>query len=320
MISVIIPFYNHVIYVEVAYRNLLKQTLSDWELIYVNNNSSDGSVQKAKEIVDIDPRVRIVHEKKQGIAAARNAGLRVALGEYITFLDVDDEFIKTKFDDLLKQFDKYPDIGMAYGLTQRVYKPEMRSVIQDKGIVKEGWNEVGALAADWISLFYRLPQTGSTLVKTSVARDIGGFDEHMVLGNDDVGYHLKIAFNYAIAFLNKETVIYYRHSESEGAKLNSAISVQLRYFDAYYNIAMPLAKDYSKKTGAKEPLKIAVYQAYINLIEVIYASNNRKEKYIELWKKYQFQFIWRYDILAKLSNVLPKHVMDFINRVLNRLY
>ncbi|MBI9061388.1 MAG: glycosyltransferase family 2 protein [Marinilabiliaceae bacterium] len=318
MISVVIPFFNHKKYIEPAYLSLRQQGYANWELLFIDNNSSDGSGELARKLAEKDEHIKVVNETRQGIAFARNAGLKEAKGEYITFLDIDDQFCTDKFESLLQVFDQYPQAAMAYGLTRRVYLPENRVVIQDKGVVQEGLNPVGALAIDWIESLFRLPQTGATLVRTKVAREIGGFDESLTLGNDDVSYHLKLAFNYPIAFTNKETVIYYRHSASAGAKLNDEVFVFMRYFEAYWKSAVPLAKDYKEKYKINKPLKIATRQVYYNFSRVVYAGQ-RLEVYRSVKEKYKLSLNFPYECLMLSALVIPQPVHQFISRVYHRL-
>lgn len=320
MISIVIPFYNHRSYIQSAYSSLLKQTYHDWELLFIDNNSSDGSLKLANELVVEDSRVIVITETKQGIANARNAGIKQAKGELITFLDIDDEFIETKLEDLLQVFNENPAIDMAYGLTRRVYLPEKKVVIQDKGIVKEGINQSGVLTDDWIDSFYRLPQTGATLIRTKVAREVGGFDEFLKLGNDDVGFHIKIAQNYKIGFLNKEVVVYYRHSASAGAKLNGEVSVHMRYFEAYWRLILPLVSKKSDDSGSNKAKKITIRHAYYNLIQILYASKNKSESLRQIKNNYHTSFPFPYSCLITLALILPYNLHRFITKATYRIF
>lgn len=90
MISVIVPIYNVEAFVEQAVDSVLSQTLSDWELILVDDGSTDGSGRLCDAYAARDGRIRVVHKSNGGLSDARNAGLDVARGEWISFLDGDD--------------------------------------------------------------------------------------------------------------------------------------------------------------------------------------------------------------------------------------
>jgi len=92
LVSIIIPFHNHRNLIQKAVQNLFNQTYAHWEVILVDNNSSDGSRDIARKLAEQYPgRVRYAFEANQGIPFARNRGLAEARGKYISFLDVDDE-------------------------------------------------------------------------------------------------------------------------------------------------------------------------------------------------------------------------------------
>lgn len=91
MISVIIPVYNAEKYLQETINTVLEQTYTDWELILVDDCSSDGSFQIATQNESADTRIHVIHsEKNLGASKSRNLGLDAAKGRYIAFLDADD--------------------------------------------------------------------------------------------------------------------------------------------------------------------------------------------------------------------------------------
>jgi glycosyltransferase involved in cell wall biosynthesis len=90
--SVIICTYNRRFLLERAIDSLLKQTFSDWEAIIADDGSSDGSAEFALEIVRTDLRLKYIYQKHRNAASARNLGLSISQGSYVTFLDSDDEY------------------------------------------------------------------------------------------------------------------------------------------------------------------------------------------------------------------------------------
>lgn len=89
-VSVILPFYNAEKTFKAATESILNQTFSDFELLLVNNNSTDASLQIAKKLAKTDARVRLLNETKPGVANAMNCGLSNANGSYIARMDADD--------------------------------------------------------------------------------------------------------------------------------------------------------------------------------------------------------------------------------------
>lgn len=98
-ISVILPFYNDREYLPGAVASVLRQSYADFELIMVDDGSTDGSLSIARNFADGDSRLRLLTQPNGGPGAARNRGLEEAMGKYICFLDADDmfhpEFLKT---------------------------------------------------------------------------------------------------------------------------------------------------------------------------------------------------------------------------------
>lgn len=89
-LSIIIPVHNSERYLEMCIQSVLSQTYKNIEIILVENNSTDNSYKICEKYSEQDSRIRIVVEKKSGAAAARNSGMRIATGKYITFVDSDD--------------------------------------------------------------------------------------------------------------------------------------------------------------------------------------------------------------------------------------
>lgn len=106
-VSVIMSLYNVELYMRVAIESVLKQTLSDIELICINDGSSDYSLQTAQEYAEKDDRVKIItYEESKGQAFARNRGIDIARGKYIGFVDGDDWVEPTMFEKLYENAEK----------------------------------------------------------------------------------------------------------------------------------------------------------------------------------------------------------------------
>jgi hypothetical protein len=93
-VSIIVPAYNHEKFISECLDSLIRQTVSDWECIVVNDGSTDGTKKIVLAYIQKDPRIRMIEQHNKGLSAARNAGLCEAKGDYLQFLDSDDA-IKT---------------------------------------------------------------------------------------------------------------------------------------------------------------------------------------------------------------------------------
>lgn len=92
-LSVIIPVYKVEPYLERCVQSVLRQTFKDMEIIMVDDGSPDNSGKLADQLATLDERIRVIHQENQGLSGARNTGLRAAQGEYVVFLDSDDEWL-----------------------------------------------------------------------------------------------------------------------------------------------------------------------------------------------------------------------------------
>ncbi len=113
-ISVIVPVYNGELYLSQCVDSILGQELTELELILVNDGSKDNSGAICDEYARQDNRVRVLHLQNQGVSNARNAGMEIALGEYITFVDADDWVDGEMYSEMLAMIIHHrADIGMC---------------------------------------------------------------------------------------------------------------------------------------------------------------------------------------------------------------
>ena len=113
LVSVIMPAYNGEQYIRQAIESMLAQTCSNWELIIVDDGSTDNTAQIISSIKD--QRIIYVYQENRGQAAALNRGLDLSTGEYVTTLDVDDWFTQESLDSRAKFLETYPEYDAVYG-------------------------------------------------------------------------------------------------------------------------------------------------------------------------------------------------------------
>ena len=115
-VSVIIPTYNRAHLVGRAIQSVLEQTYKDFELIVIDDGSNDNTEYIIKEFQKKDKRIKyIAYKKNKGGSAARNAGIKSSKGEYIAFLDSDDEWLSEKLEKQIRLFSSMPaKVGVIY--------------------------------------------------------------------------------------------------------------------------------------------------------------------------------------------------------------
>lgn len=113
MLSIIVPVFNVGSYLKPCLDSIIHQEYTDLEIILIDDGSTDQSGQICDEYALKDTRIVVVHQKNQGVSVARNVGLDMARGEYITFVDADDE-ISLDFCSNVMLFEKYPDLDLVF--------------------------------------------------------------------------------------------------------------------------------------------------------------------------------------------------------------
>lgn len=166
MISVIVPVYNVEEYLGRCVDSILSQTYGDFELILVNDGSCDSSGRICDDYAELDSRIRVIHKANGGIGSARNAGLEIAKGEYISFLDSDDWIELDFFEVLLNLLLKYDaDISQVFFIQEtRTKKDRDFAVVRKKDAqVYDGRDVMG-------NLFGRLTGFRTTVVWNKLYR------------------------------------------------------------------------------------------------------------------------------------------------------
>lgn len=121
MISVIVPVYKSELYIRDCIKSIQSQTYTNWELIIVDDGSPDNSGQISDEYASTDNRIKVLHKVNEGVAAARNTALDYATGEYITFLDSDDDIPSNVLQLYIEEFKKSDDVDIVIGGFKRIY-------------------------------------------------------------------------------------------------------------------------------------------------------------------------------------------------------
>ena len=106
-VSIIVPVYNAEKYLDRCIRSLRNQTLKDLEIILVDDGSLDGSPEMCRKAAREDFRIKVLHKKNEGAGKARNAGMAIATGEYIGFVDSDDFVEPDMYQTLLEKAERY---------------------------------------------------------------------------------------------------------------------------------------------------------------------------------------------------------------------
>ena len=115
LVSIVIPAYNLAGYIQPCLNSIAKQTYADFEVIFVDDGSKDGTGAILDSFAKSDGRARVIHQPNGGVSAARNVGLRAANGEYVLFFDGDDFFLPETVGELLAVIKNTDADALVYG-------------------------------------------------------------------------------------------------------------------------------------------------------------------------------------------------------------
>ena len=192
-VSVIVPTYNRADLLPRAIDSVLAQTYGSYEILIVDDSSSDGTQDVIAGFSD--PRIRSFrHGRNEGKSAAINTGISHARGEYVGFLDDDDEWLTGKLEGQVAMLDASPSkVGLVYGWMDRVDDASGRVTPSYRNTVE------GDIFESSLALSIPGP-TIVLLIRSSVVREVGGMDENL-LRHDDVDLICRVLRSYHAAVL-----------------------------------------------------------------------------------------------------------------------
>ncbi len=180
-VSVVIPLYNGHAFIEQALRSVVEQTVQPQEVIVVDDGSTDGSAELV-ESFDAPIPIKVVYQANRGQSAARNAGVELAIGDLIAFLDHDDEWRRNHLEVLIRAISKKPEIGWAYNDFDEMDsegRTVTHSFIREFHLVHPKTSLAACLAGDLMVL------PSASLFRKTAFVDVGGFDERLSGYEDD---------------------------------------------------------------------------------------------------------------------------------------
>lgn len=301
MISVVIPLYNKEQSIASTLQTVLKQTYQDFEIVIVNDGSTDHSVEEVKKVTD--PRIRLIHQNNAGVSAARNRGIEETKGEYIAFLDADDEwksdYLKTQYE--LTQ--KYPECNVfacnyEFKDTQGKVTPTIIKKLPFKG-------EDGILSNyfEVASCSHPPLWTSAVMVKKNSIQSIGGFPIGIKSGEDLLTW-ARLACQFSIVFYTIPLATFIFDEQHFNEDQRQRMPEKIDY------IGSELAKLYKKHRH------IFGLKSYVGLWHKmrahIFMSKHKRKKAL-----YECIYALRYSITIKIFiflilSLMPYYIIDYV--------
>jgi glycosyltransferase involved in cell wall biosynthesis len=224
LVSVIVIFFNASDFLQEAIESVLSQTYEHWELLLVDDGSTDGSSDIARSYTTRKP-LQITcyeHEEHQnlGMSASRNLGIRNAKGEYIAFLDADDYWLPPRLETHVKILDSHLEVGMLYGTAKYWYswtgRPEdrVRDFLPQLRVKQDTLYDPPALLPLLLDGKVEVPCTCSVLVRREVMQIIGDFEESFRGMYEDQAFYAKVCLSARVLATGDCLAWYRQHSKS----------------------------------------------------------------------------------------------------------
>ena len=209
--SVIVPLYNKAAYITKTIRSVLSQTHPDFEVLIVDDGSTDNSLDVVKAITD--KRITIIFQENKGVSAARNTGIKAAKYNLIALLDADDWWDETYLEEMLGLIRDYPAVSLYCSQFASVFKGKIFPIvdISQKTDCFDGFQE-------GIQLKHLPVHTSATIIKKEVLQQSGLFDERISLFEDHDLY-IRISLFSKWAYINKKPLVFYNLDVPENQRI-----------------------------------------------------------------------------------------------------
>lgn len=198
-VSVIIPTFNRASVVLRAIDSVLKQTYKNFELIVVDDGSSDETEKILAPYV-AEKRLQFFKQENKGVSAARNFGVKQSKGEWLSFLDSDDEWLKNKLEKQIELLKQKPDLRLVHG--EEIWIRNGKRVNQKKIHQKFG----GYIFEKCLPLCLISPS--AVMIEKKLYQEMGGFDEEFIVC-EDYDLWLKITSLYEVGFVEDPIIVKY---------------------------------------------------------------------------------------------------------------
>lgn len=297
-VSVIIPTYNCAKYLPEAVESVLNQTFQDFEIIIVN----DGSTDNTKQIIEPylkkhSDKIKYLYQENMGLAIARNVAIKKSIGEYIAFLDADDVWLRHRLKETANILENMAQVGLVHANINwmseegKVLSFPYRNKARLSGFIFE-------------NIFLRKANISipTILVRSKCFEKVGLFDEKLArLGCEDREMWLRISREYEIKYIDKILANYRIRPNSMSRNLDKMLQARYYVVDKFYprgkfsllkkralsNIHNELGDDFLIKLNyfraEKEYIKTIIYwpfsfRPWVNIIKAILKINIKTNK------------------------------------------
>jgi len=253
LVSIIMPAYNAQDYIKQSIQSVVKQTYNNWELLIINDGSTDNTVSIVESFKDT--RIVLFSQENSGVSRARNYGISKAKGDYIAFLDSDDLWKNNKLNVQVSYMKKHPDIVLSY--TDYDSFKLQNEIIKNKQLYPfQIENQHDRL------LVFNYIATLTVMLKKEIFQKVDGFDISL-FGPEDWDLWIRIAKIGKIAFINQKLALYREHES--GISKNRKRQLEQEY---------KVLRRYALQSTNKKLQKYALWFYYLKYINYLFSQKN----------------------------------------------
>jgi glycosyltransferase involved in cell wall biosynthesis len=305
LVSIIIPVYNMGNFIRKTIESVLCQTYSYFELILVDDGSTDDSSTKIQEYLS-DPRVRYFYQKKEGPSSARNNGIRQSKGAIIAFLDGDDIWEPIKVEKQVQIFKSIPNVDVVYCKYHKI--DECDCPIPDSPQpLPPPTNLYKALLFD--NIIYG--SSSSVMVRADSLKAVGGFDQTLFIG-EDLELWQRLAFHHNFYCINEFLVRIRVHEKSAQANFTYFEKGSLIYINKLKTSIHPEYIKFWPQIACSNYIQLCIHNISIGNFRGF-------SRYLRLTSKLGFSYSLRFAfaIIKKMFSSIVKRIKHFLKNFIN---
>ncbi len=258
-ISVIIPLYNKENKIKNTIYSVLSQNYKNFEIIVIDDGSTDKSLRIVKEIND--NRIKIFTKKNGGVSDARNLGIINSSYDWIAFLDADDYWNENYLSEANRMINLYTNadlIGISYFINDEIISiPYL-----DEGYLQNYFQK---------SLNYYLFNSSSVILKKNILKEIGGFNINLKSGEDIETWYRLVKSGAVLAYLPKPLSTYRKEEQVESKRIKSiSIEKDWSYYIDINNSSSIDEKKYLRKILGSTCVQLVKNQSFKNLFNLVH--------------------------------------------------
>ncbi|MFC4700147.1 glycosyltransferase family 2 protein [Glaciecola siphonariae] len=326
LVSIIMPIYNRARFLAQAIDSICGQQYTNWELIIVDDGSSDDSLSLLADLVkDITQPIVILEQTNQGPAAARNAGINAAKGEFVAFFDSDDFWYSFHLQNCVQALQAHPQLSWIYGACERYHFDTKECLQRSTFYTSDAPNKLFSIARKTENGVYLLDSSEAILLQLTTGLDNGlqnsvlrktVLDKHLIpnfrVGEDRLFIIMALKSGFNMGFIDQIHVRYYVH-------------------DANISDTNKDSDNYERRIEALERLMTAK-NALVDLVDLnkrelkVYKHQVSKELFWELgYALYQASGDYRramstYAKAIKLKPFTPSYYKTYVVSCIKRIF